>query len=432
MTAEVGLEVSVTDADRGYPFSAAPDVNDDGWPDIFLGLKGPNYLYLNDRQGGFRDATTSEIGDSGINRGIAVGDIDNDGDLDLFQAAAEGLVLDVPFRSQMLLNLGEAGFLDVTGSVGLGPIAEVPITSAALADVDNDGDLDLITGRPTFLFLNNGEGTFTEASDRSGFNHVSGNGLVVGDYNRDGCLDLIFGYGPTLFDNTFGPIYHNAGNSNNYLRVELVGSESNRAGIGARIIAKSGTLRQTRELLGGQGLVQHEPVAHFGLGARTKVDTLWVRWPSGHVDVLVDIPADQQVRIFEGTAGYHTAEPTNWEHTMPVSVVPGEALELAAVVSPAIFSPSGRVERVNADLSAWGGPVATLVASGSDSYVLEPVSVIVEGAARPQGGCRPHRAERGSWTKLDSPGAFHRSIVTGTPDHGPADLCRRPQPRLER
>ena len=85
-----------------------------------------------------------------------------------------------------------------------------------------------------------------------------------------------------------GRLYRNRGNHNHWLRVELVGIKSNRNGIGARLIATSGNLTQMREILGGTGYTQDELVAHFGLGARTKVDRLEIRWPSRQVVVGIE------------------------------------------------------------------------------------------------------------------------------------------------
>ena len=110
-TAAAGLDVLVL-PEAGGPGGgmAAADFNNDGWPDLYVGVfKGPNRLFLNDGQGGFRDVTTSEIGDEGEAFTVAVGDIDNDGDLDLFQSA--GGSGDALFRSKMLLNLGDGQFL---------------------------------------------------------------------------------------------------------------------------------------------------------------------------------------------------------------------------------------------------------------------------------------------------------------------------------
>ena len=206
VTVAAGLDASSGTWDFNI---VAPDLNDDGWPDLYVGGNmGRDRLFLNNGQGGFRDATTDEIGDSGRAYGVAVGDIDNDGDLDLFQPTSGGTTLqpDVPFRSAMRLNLGAGEFLDVTENVGLNTLSSVPIRNATLADLDNDGDLDLVTGIPAFLFLNNGDGFFTEATAGAGLPAVGGGGVIAGDYDKDGCLDLVYGQDLTFFDNQLGGV----------------------------------------------------------------------------------------------------------------------------------------------------------------------------------------------------------------------------------
>jgi hypothetical protein len=287
------------------------DFNDDGWPDIYLGVfLDRNRLFLSDGQGGFDDATTDEIGDPGEAFGLAVGDIDHDLHLDLFQAAggSQG-----KFRSLMFLNLGAGQLLDVTeGVLGRTVLNESNVLGAGLADIDNDGDLDLVVGMPALLFLNNGKGVFVDETAQSGVVHESWT-LSFGDYDLDGFLDMWLG-GNSSSD---GHFYRNNGNGNHWLRVELAGVASNRNGIGARLIATSEDLRQMREILGGLGYYQDEMVAHFGLGGHSRVDSLEIHWPSGQVDVLKDIAADQKIRVIEGRGDYHVVRPTSWEHPPP-------------------------------------------------------------------------------------------------------------------
>ena len=231
-------------------------------------------MFLNDGQGHFVDATTAQIGDEGPAFSVSVGDIDNDGDLDLFQPGGSSPI--AGFRSLMLLNLGDAQFIDVTEGVGLGlDVIGTNASGTAFADIDNDGDLDLIIGvatsgpSPNFLFLNDGSGTFSDVTTSSGIEDT-GPWVALGDYDEDGFVDLSVGAifsGRTAF-------YRNNRNDNHWLRVELVGTESNRSAIGARLFATSGDLEQMREIVGGVGRSQDEKVSHFGLGERTQVDRL--------------------------------------------------------------------------------------------------------------------------------------------------------------
>ncbi len=340
---------------------AAGDFNGDGWPDLYLAVfRAPNRLFLNDGQGHFRDATTKEIADPGEAFGVAVGDIDNDGDLDIFQTGGGNDDLNLPYRSPLLLNLGQGQFLDVTEGVGLGGMVGQNILIGTLGDIDNDGDLDLITGSPHFLYLNNGDGTFVDQTAQSGI--ITANVVApfgFGDYDLDGFLDAWDGV----------RLYHNNGNGNHYLRVELVGVKSNRSGIGARVLATAGDLHQMREVLGGYGYNQDELVAHFGLGQRTQVDRLEIRWPSGQVDVLTDIPAGQKIRVFEGREGYDMVHPIR---ATVDTLVAGSATTLKATVWPALFEKGAQITQVAADLSSLGGPAAMpLAEAGAGTYRLE-------------------------------------------------------------
>jgi hypothetical protein len=341
---------------EGGPVSA--DFNGDGWPDLYLGMHNDlNRLFLNDGQGSF---VSHEIGNAGGAFNAPVGDIDNDGDLDLFHAGASGP--DDVHRSLMMLNLGDGQFIDVAESAGLG-LAEVGsnVSGSAFADFDNDGDLDLVIGIASkegppvsLLFLNDGSGFFTDVSASSGIVD-QGPFVSLGDYDEDGFVDLALG---ALFGLNSGltSLYHNNGNSNHWLRVELVGTQSNRSAIGVRVLAISGDLQQMREITGGLGRNQEEAVAHFGLRERTQVDRLEIRWPSGQVDVLTDVAADQKIRVIEGQGRWVQATRTVWETRPPATMESGTEVLLSATAKPALFEPTATITSVTADLSSLGGP----------------------------------------------------------------------------
>ena len=363
--------------------SAAFDANGDGWVDLTTyrfdrSEFGQNRrLFLNDGQGGFVDRTPADMDGLGPSAGLALGDIDHDGDIDLFHATAFNTGDDTPWRSVLLLNQGDGQFLDVTEGLGLGVVTNLALFGALFEDLDNDGDLDLVTGFPHLLFLNDGHGFFTESSRPSGLPLFS-LPLMPGDYDRDGFLDLVVG---THFShsNQLGGVFRNAGNDNHHLQVELVGRTSNPHGLGAQLRAVAGPLRQTRQVLGATSVYQAEPAVHFGLGAHTRVDTLWVRWPSGQEQVHTDIPADRRLRLFEGRADYHLAEPTRWTHAWPDTLRLGQTLDATVEVTPARFAPDAVLDRVTADLSAWGGGAAEpLTPAGDGTYRLEsgPLSTV--------------------------------------------------------
>ena len=292
---------------------AVADFDGDGWQDLYLPVtKGANRLFLGDGGGGFLDATTGDIADPGRALGVTVGDIDNDGDLDIFQPAGGiGGPIGEGDRSLMLLNMGEGQFLDVTEAVGFG--GRLELSFACLVDIDNDGDLDLLGSSPPRLFLNSGEGIFVDRTFQADLPGMR----TLADFDGDGFIDVC----------DDGGMFRNRGNDNHFLRVELVGTQSNRDGIGARLIARAGDLVQMRELSPGDGWFQDERVAHFGLGRRDRVDELEVRWPSGRVDRLRDIPVDGQISVTEGRGEGHVIRRTAVLEEYVVAIPCGFALE---------------------------------------------------------------------------------------------------------
>ena len=413
-TVEAGLDVQFHPTAGGSNGSMlAGDFDGDGSPDLYVGVfREANRLFLNDGAGAFRDATSGEIGGEFAEAfGATAGDIDNDGYLDVLHAAAG----DLGGRSQLLLNLGQGDFLDVLEGVGLGALRADSPLAVGLADVDNDGDLDLMTDRPHYLFLNDGRGIFVEATDTSG---VPGGHLAVsfGDIDLDGFVDVLFGGSPR-------GLYRNHGNQRRHLRVELAGVRSNRNGIGARVTATAGDLRQTRQILGGYGFYQDELVAHFGLGDRTQVDTLTIHWPSGEIDVLTAIPADQKIRVIEGRETYHAVQPTTWESLSPDTLM-ARVVDLRATIRPALFEAEATITAVTADLSNLGGPVAVpLIGVGDGTYRLQTTIAV----SRPS-GLRPisiliHQATSLGpyWTRLSRDIAVYPQNDLGILDEGSAE-----------
>ena len=405
-TALAGLNISMHPNNSGTGFGmVAADFDDDGWPDLYVGVfEGPNRLFFNNADGTFRDGTTDEIGDLGKAHGVAVGDIDNDGDLEIFQATGGSFAIlgGFPQRAPMLLNLGAGEFLDVTEGVGLSPLRGIATTKPHLEDLDNDGDLDLLVTDPGFIFLNNGAGEFVDWTDRTGI-YRQGEIESLGDYDQDGFIDLRLTEESPGEPRVTSTIYRNNGNNNHWLRVDPVGTRSNRDGIGTRLIARAGDLTQTRQIIGGTGFFQPESIAHFGLGPHNKVDQLEIHWPSGQIDTLTDLPVDRRLRVFEGHSDYQEIRPTT-VHLAADSLVINTVVDFRAVVHPAPFEAGARVEAVTADLSKLGAVDAIPMTANDDgSYRLQsPIAT---------GPFNTHREVRFTIVQNTSLGPYRTDLV---------------------
>ena len=268
-TNQVGMLVG--DQAPTSPFSWA-DYDNDGWPDLWVGSAnatstptGKQYLWHNNGDGTFSLASAGSL-----NSSLATGtgqwaDYDNDGDLDLFLTDYMG------GANSLHRNDGGLMFTDVSEAAGV--TNAIGAWAAAWGDFDNDGFLDLmVPGYTTLgggLYRNNGDTTFTSI-DIGG--PVKGIGVAWADYDNDGFLDLL------TTSESAGPnfLYHNNGNGNQWLKVKLVGTASNRSAIGAKVRAEATirgqTIRQMREITGngGQDGGSGGLVAHFGLGDATK------------------------------------------------------------------------------------------------------------------------------------------------------------------
>ncbi len=265
------------------------DIDGDGDADLFVAhLNRPNHLYRNDGHGTFTDLVQPDVNRPGYCFGAAFADDDGDGDLDLF-VVGNG----EPHR---LLRNDHGVFHDVAA----GPLAvPMPGVGCAWADVDNDGDLDLFVtsyGDGDHLYRNEGEGVFSDATGVLGTLGFD-TGAAWGDMDGDGDLDLYVGNegdGNHLFRNA-------QASGNHWLQIGLVGTTSNRTGIGAQVRIVAGGRVQMRELSGGSGFGSQDAlVASFGLGADTRVDSMTVRWPSGVVQILRPLTVvDRRITIVE-------------------------------------------------------------------------------------------------------------------------------------
>ena len=296
------------------------DMNNDGWPDIVIANDTwPNFLFLNQRDGTFRDVSfssglaASEDGKYEAGMGIDAADVDGDGWLDIY-------VTHLDFElNRLYRNNHDETFDDATYSSGIGNKAILlsGVTMKFL-DYDNDGWTDIcqVNGamldninlyhtevsyqEPKLMFRNLGHGKFDKVSDRLGpdfMKPVAGRGLAVADFDNDGGLGLainVRGDFPQLLRN-------DGGNVNHWLEVFLIGAKSNRDGIGAVLKLTAGGFTEVEQAKGGTGYMSaSDPRIHFGLGAHQSIESLEITWPSGTVDKLTRLPVDQIVTVKEG------------------------------------------------------------------------------------------------------------------------------------
>jgi hypothetical protein len=293
------------------------DYDNDGWPDIFVTNDlSPNLLYHNLGKGKFEEvalsanAAFSADGVEEGNMGADFGDFDHDGWLDLYYTTSS-------FQTDELLQNNHDGtFTNVTNPAGHGASTYSFVKwGISFADLDNDGwedlvvvnghlypeadkfDLGLVYRQRPLVFLNNHNNTFREAGLALGLSQQwKSRGLAVGDYDNDGRLDLLIN---NLDD---GPILlHNEMPRQHWLLVHCIGTRSNRSAVGARLTLAAGDLREIREIKAGLSYLSSNDLRqHFGLGTHDKVDSLEIRWPSGLVERLQDIRADQILTLEEG------------------------------------------------------------------------------------------------------------------------------------
>jgi len=258
-----------------------------------------NQWIENTGSGMWSENTSTILRDSAQSWVTDFGDIDNDGDLDAF-------VMNHDQVSRFYRNTGNGVFEELTTFAGLTQTSFAGIQTY-FRDFNNDGYLDLLaTGSEHRLWINNGDTTFTLDIDPFGVVNDWILSAVVGDLNHDGFLDLYTSYG-SIYNTASGSAIdrlwlNNGANGNHFLQLNLEGVVSNYNGIGARIEAYGPWGIQVREVRAGEGYgTQNTFTQHFGLGTETVVDSIVVKWPSGMVDYLYDVQADQWLDVVEGS-----------------------------------------------------------------------------------------------------------------------------------
>ena len=283
------------------------DIDGDGDLDLLMtGDFGTSQVFLNDGDGTFTRVTDRAVITDEYGMGAAVGDYDNDGDMDWFVTSINGETLDGSFRgngNRLYRNNGAGVFEDATQEAGVGE--GYWGWGSCFADFDNDGHLDLFhtngwhlpgfEADPLLFYHADGDGTFTEKAVELGLSESDqGRGVACFDADRDGDLDI------ALTNNSQYSLRfyrNNLANANHYLAVKLVSASGNTRAVGAWITLRASTGTQVREIRAGNNFTSQNPAeAHFGLAGATAAD-LEVRWPDGTVSTHPGVAADQLITL---------------------------------------------------------------------------------------------------------------------------------------
>jgi enediyne biosynthesis protein E4 len=318
---DVSQKMGITDNPGKSWGVVATDINNDGWLDLFVANDTvANFLFVN-RQGrrfeeiGFTSGVGfGEAGKARSGMGVDSADFNQDGWMDLFVTNLDHELY------AFYLNRHDETFDDIAGPSGVGNATKLMSGwGLKFFDYDNDGNLDLLIANghpddliekiydsvgyrePLLLFHNNGAG-LTNISHESGpvFSRMmSGRGLALGDFNNDGAVDVL------ISNNDAAPVLlkNDAGKGNHWLGLSLTGKTCNRDAVGARITWQSGDLkRNTMKIGGGSYLSSHDPRIVLGIGQRSKMDWIEVKWPkpSTVVQRYTDLPIDRYIALVEG------------------------------------------------------------------------------------------------------------------------------------
>ena len=303
-----------------YPMTAiATDLNGDGWSDIYVASDSTAaILYRNNHDGTFTDvalesgAAYNENGNPQAGMGLAAGDYNGDGLLDLLKTHFAD---DIP---SLYRNRGKGLFEDAAAASGLAVENRYVEWGAGLPDLDNDAlqDVFYVTGNvypeierilpqyphrsPRIVFRNAGGAALVNVTTQSGDASVphSSRGAAFGDVDNDGDVDVLvmnMNEPPSLLENTYS-------GGHGWIVIKLEGTASNRSAIGATVVVTSGGVRQARAVLSQSSYYSHDDLRlHFGLGRQSKADRIEITWPSGRTESLNNVQGRRVVTMREGS-----------------------------------------------------------------------------------------------------------------------------------
>ena len=317
---DVSRESGITKTTGCYGLtSLTGDFDQDGWPDIYVACDStPNLLYHNNHDGTFTDighpagVAFNEDGTEQAGMGLSGDDYTHSGMQDIIKTNFSD---DAP---TLYLNRGKNVFDDVTFRAGLGTIRNWLGWGVQFFDFDNSGwpgilivnghvypelegkDLGTSYRQPRVLYSNLRDGKFVNITTQSGAalsELHSGRGLALGDLLNDGRVEALVNN-----MNDTPSLYRNSKPVGNFISLQLVGTKSNRAALGASVTLQQGSDRRTQEVRSGGGFISQSDLRlHFGLGQAERAEKIVIRWPNGLIETLKDLPANQYYVVREGS-----------------------------------------------------------------------------------------------------------------------------------
>lgn len=335
------------------------DYDNDGDTDMYLtkcvaqAMSGDsartNLLYTNDGAGNYTETGAAANLDDNDQSWVSIfEDFDNDQDFDV-------VILNHEQANRVMRNNGDGTFTDVIANSGY----EANLVGAyegMAADFDNDGNMDFITDIPQAIYYGNGDLTFTRID-------VASPAGAVGDFNSDGFLDLLYRRS----------IYQNDANANNWIRINTVGSESNRNGLGARVELHGQWGVQIREVRATQSWSPMSTLGtHFGIGTATSIDSIVVKWPSGNITVTTNPGINQAMVIDESDCPFSVPE---LQVEGDLLLCPGESVLLTAPTGYDNYLWSTGEVGTSIDVSTTGQYNVTMTNGNGCSIFSENVAV---------------------------------------------------------